>query len=413
MHITPTYQLECLLAKARKEEFACILLSNQFEDQYGRYELMAGFGETHRYRDLSLIPTTSAIPLFGYVGYDYKNNIETMLHSRHSVLVEFDRLGFVSPREWVVLGRDSQVFGNANLLHCDTIIQADNDKDLPQWRAQTLREEYLNIVEKIKIHIVEGDFYEMNYCIAFSAEITLDPYSIFLALNAISPAPFSVFLKEGDRYLLCASPERFITQFQGKLISQPIKGTRRRLGDFAQLQSDAMLLSQDLDVANELLGSEKDRSENIMIVDLVRNDLSRICQVGSVVVPSLCSLHSFSHVHQLISTVQGIPLMGISLKDVFHATFPMGSMTGAPKIAVMQYAEKLENFSRGLYSGSVGYVWNQEFDFNVVIRALQYDSQAKYLAYAVGGAITYDSIAEMEYQECLDKAASVLSVFHP
>jgi para-aminobenzoate synthetase component 1 len=264
----------------------------------------------------------------------------------------------------------------------------------------------LEHIAQIQNHIREGDFYEMNHCIAFSAQAAIDPYQTFAALNEKSPAPFACFVKDVDQYLLCASPERYMSLRNGHLISQPIKGTRKRqkTGALAQVQLDTQ-------EAVSLKHSEKDRAENIMIVDLVRNDLSRVCEPGSVKVPELCEVYTYSHVHQMISTVSGKPELGVGLKEVVHATFPMGSMTGAPKIAVMQHTEQLENFCRGLYSGSVGYVMQGTMDMNVVIRSLLYDASQKRLSYAVGGAITIDSNATEEYQECLDKAATVLSIF--
>jgi para-aminobenzoate synthetase component 1 len=278
----------------------------------------------------------------------------------------------------------------------------------PRWEAQTSKESYIDNVERIKRHIVDGDFYEMNYCIAFTAEQEMDPYDSFLLLHRKAPAPFSVFLKDGDRYLLCASPERFFGKRGDLVFSQPIKGTRPRVFRSGTSVLDSI---RDSEVAQELESSEKDRAENIMIVDLVRNDLSKVCEIGSVVVPECCAVYSFSHVHQLISTVEGRLNSAVNLDDLIRATFPMGSMTGAPKISVMQHTDQLESFARGIYSGTIGYIWKDEMDFNVVIRALQYDAQTKVLAYAVGGAITYDSVAEDEYQECLDKASAVLSIF--
>jgi para-aminobenzoate synthetase component 1 len=153
--------------------------------------------------------------------------------------------------------------------------------------------------------------------------------------------------------------------------------------------------------------SEKDRAENIMIVDLVRNDLSRVCKAGTVKVEELCQVYSFEHVHQMISTVRGELQDSVSLQDIWMATFPMGSMTGAPKRAVMEHIDRYEDFARGLYSGSVGWMWGDDFDFNVVIRALQYDASSQLLGYHVGGAITFDSSPQAEYQECLDKAAGI------
>ena len=427
--ITIAYQLECLLEKARNESFACIFLSAGRSDDRGQISLMAGFGIAEQFDDLSDVQSCPEIPVMGYLGYDYKNKIEPSLKSDLTELVEFDALKFISPERWVAVEKNGSVWGDETLLNLrgDQNVSLEvsedpltsnriessiaNDRAVrhsPQWHPQTPKETYLENVERIKQHIVDGDFYEMNYCIAFTAKEEIDPYDAFMLLSRKAPAPFSVFLKDGDRYLLCASPERFFGKRGDLIFSQPIKGTRPRVFDSMSLELDE---AQDLTVARELEKSEKDRAENIMIVDLVRNDLSKVCEVGSVQVPECCAVYSFSHVHQLISTVEGRLKPEVGLKELMHATFPMGSMTGAPKISVMQHTNQLEGFARGIYSGTVGYVWKQNMDFNVVIRALQYDSQAKTLAYAVGGAITYDSVAEQEYQECLDKASAVLSIF--
>ena len=427
--ITIAYQLECLLEKARNESFACIFLSAGRSDDHGQISLMAGFGISEQFEELSDVPSCPEIPVMGYLGYDYKNQIEPSLKSDLTQLVEFDALKFISPERWVAVEKNGSVWGDETLLNLrgDQNVSLEVSEDpltsnriessiandcavrhSPQWHPQTPKETYLENVERIKQHIVEGDFYEMNYCIAFTAMEEIDPYDAFMLLSRKAPAPFSVFLKDGDRYLLCASPERFFGKRGDLIFSQPIKGTRPRVFDSMSLELDE---AQDLAVARELEKSEKDRAENIMIVDLVRNDLSKVCEVGSVQVPECCAVYSFSHVHQLISTVEGRLKPEVGLKELMHATFPMGSMTGAPKISVMQHTNQLEGFARGIYSGTVGYVWKQNMDFNVVIRALQYDSQAKTLAYAVGGAITYDSVAEQEYQECLDKASAVLSIF--
>ena len=427
--ITIAYQLECLLEKARNESFACIFLSAGRSDDHGQISLMAGFGIAEQFSDLSDVPSCPESPVMGYLGYDYKNQIEPSLVSELTQLVEFDALKFVSPERWVAIEKNGIISGDESLLlHRSNqnsgldVSGGDHDgndrhesslsklaaKNSPQWQSQTPKETYLENVERIKQHIVDGDFYEMNYCIAFTAIEEIDPYDAFMLLSRKAPAPFSVFLKDGDRYLLCASPERFFGKRGDLISSQPIKGTRPRVFDSISSELDEV---RDCAVARELEISEKDRAENIMIVDLVRNDLSKVCEVGSVQVPECCAVYSFSHVHQLISTVEGRLKPEVGLKELMHATFPMGSMTGAPKISVMQHTNHLEGFARGIYSGTVGYVWKQNMDFNVVIRALQYDSQTNALAYAVGGAITYDSVAEQEYQECLDKASAVLSIF--
>ena len=426
--ITIAYQLECLLEKARNESFACIFLSAGRSDDHGQISLMAGFGIAEQFSDLSDVPSCPESPVMGYLGYDYKNQIEPSLVSELTQLVEFDALKFVSPERWVAIEKNGIISGDESLLlhrgnpNSGLDVSGDHDgndrhesslsklaaKSSPQWQSQTPKETYLENVERIKQHIVDGDFYEMNYCIAFTAKEEIDPYDAFMLLSRKAPAPFSVFLKDGDRYLLCASPERFFGKRGDLISSQPIKGTRPRVFDSISSELDEV---RDCAVARELEISEKDRAENIMIVDLVRNDLSKVCEVGSVQVPECCAVYSFSHVHQLISTVEGRLKPEVGLKELMHATFPMGSMTGAPKISVMQHTNHLEGFARGIYSGTVGFVWKQNMDFNVVIRALQYDSVTKTLAYAVGGAITYDSVAEQEYRECLDKASAVLSIF--
>jgi len=425
--IAKTYQLECLLQKARNESFACLFISGGRPDARGEISLMAGFGISQQFPDLISVPKSPTTPIMGYVGYDFKNQIESSLNTSHSQLVEFDALKFVSPMEWVAVDKEGVISGDGNLLDVN-VSQRDNpevrdiiniqdenqgsvglaNRCTPRWEAQTSKESYIDNVERIKRHIVDGDFYEMNYCIAFTAEQEMDPYDSFLLLHRKAPAPFSVFLKDGDRYLLCASPERFFGKRGDLVFSQPIKGTRPRVFRSGTSVLDSI---RDSEVAQELESSEKDRAENIMIVDLVRNDLSKVCEIGSVVVPECCAVYSFSHVHQLISTVEGRLNSAVNLDDLIRATFPMGSMTGAPKISVMQHTDQLESFARGIYSGTIGYIWKDEMDFNVVIRALQYDAQTKVLAYAVGGAITYDSVAEDEYQECLDKASAVLSIF--
>lgn len=414
--VTDTYILSCLLQKARETSFSCVLLSNKFEDAYGRWQYFAGFGIAQVTEDLSSVDRSADSPWFGYVSYDYKNSIEQSLSSQHASLCGFASLKFVLPEIWVGLDRNGQVHGTAEGLSLWEQIQtAENDvaqyaemdaivQPSVTWSPLTSRETYLNSVAKIQAGIVEGDYYEMNHCVAFTATAEIDPYITFLKLNGKAPAPFACFLKDGDQFLLSASPERFIAQKGKELVSQPIKGTRKR--QLAEDQAQA-----DTEAVASLKESEKDRAENIMIVDLVRNDMSRVCNSGSVHVPALCEVYTYSHVHQMISTVKGTLKEGANVKEILHATFPMGSMTGAPKIAVMQATEGLENFSRGIYSGAVGYVWKDTMDLNVVIRSLMYDASKQQLSYAVGGAITIDSVATEEYQECLDKAATVLSIF--
>ena len=249
-----------------------------------------------------------------------------------------------------------------------------------------------------------GDCYEINFCQEFFAEnIAIDALATYNKLVDISPNPFSCFYKIEDKYLLCASPERYVKKEGTTIISQPIKGTYKR-----------NLLNPITDNANKiaLQQSTKDKSENVMVVDLVRNDLSKICEQGSVEVEELFGVYTFPQVHQMISTIKGIVRDDTDFADVLKATFPMGSMTGAPKKRVMELIEHYEQTKRGVYSGCVGYINpQQDFDFNVVIRSLLYNNTNKYLSYQVGGGITFYSNAENEYEECLLKAEAMKKVF--
>ena len=262
------------------------------------------------------------------------------------------------------------------------------------------REQYLEKIASLKRHIQRGDCYEINYCQAFFAEdATIDPLYLYNALTSVSPNPFAAMYKLNDRYCLCASPERFIKKTGQLVISQPIKGTsKRNLSDtLADIQSK-----------EQLLHSEKDKTENVMIVDLVRNDLSRICTEGSVKVQELFGIYSFPQVHQMISTIEGKVAPSNHWTAILEACFPMGSMTGAPKVKVMELIDEHENFSRGLFSGSIGYVTpDGNFDFNVVIRSLFYHESKKLVSFKAGGGITFNSHAENEYEESLLKAAAI------
>ena len=248
-------------------------------------------------------------------------------------------------------------------------------------------------------HIHRGDIYEANFCQEFYAkDCEIEPYHVFKDLNKISEPPFAVFFKNEERYLLSASPERYLRKEGSKIISQPIKGTAKRL----------LSPIDDEKIAHDLMRDEKERAENVMIVDLVRNDLSKSSQKGSVRVEELCKVYTFKQVHQLISTIVS------ELKDDFHPvdvikdTFPMGSMTGAPKLSAMEIMEELEETKRGLYSGTVGYFTpDGDFDFNVVIRSILYNALERYVSLSVGSAITAKSSPEREYEECLLKAKAM------
>ena len=264
------------------------------------------------------------------------------------------------------------------------------------------RNTYLEKVNKMQWHIQRGDIYEANFCQEFYVEnIEIDPLGTFESLNTISNPPFAAFLKLEKNYLFCASPERYLQKEGNKVISQPIKGTAGRAEDPVEDEQ----LSKDLEK------DPKERSENIMIVDLVRNDLSKTGKKGSVEVEELCRIYTFKQVHKMISTITSELAEGIPAVEVLRSTFPMGSMTGAPKISAMKIIEELEESKRGLYSGAVGYFTPQnDFDFNVVIRSILYNRKSQYASFSVGSAITSKSIPEKEYEECLIKAKAMREV---
>lgn len=383
-----------LLNEAQKHDVACICLSNGFEDPYGRYEILAGFGEKACFHSPESLSGTAALKL-GFCSYDYKNSLEK-LNSRHPQAVVVPDFYFFEPQFYYSLGRNSAV-SNSNFELPEPATFTAKEVEA-KFVCLTPKEQYLGNVEQIKDCIKNGDFYEMNYCLQFESSTCLNPYALFAELNRTAPAPFASFFKYHNQFLLCSSPERFLTKSQNKLIAQPIKGTRKRM-DHHRL---------DAEIKESLAASEKDRAENIMIVDLLRNDLSRVCIPGSVEVPELCAVYSFSHVHQMISTVTGDINPDTGFAEILKASFPMGSMTGAPKIQVMKDIERFENFSRGWYSGSLGYWEAGDFDLNVIIRAIQMDTAINAMHYNVGGAITYDSVPEDEYNECLQKASGML-----
>lgn len=261
------------------------------------------------------------------------------------------------------------------------------------------KDQYINTVNKLKRHIEDGDVYEINFCMNNYAESKdFAPLVAFYRLIEKSPTPFGSFLKCRDQYVVCASPERFLKRIGEKIISQPIKGTAKR----------SRIKEEDELLRNKLFNSEKERAENMMIVDLVRNDLSQSAISGTVKVEELFGLYSFKYVHQMISTVTAIKKNENTSLSVIKKAFPMGSMTGAPKKSAIELIEKYEKYSRGVFSGSIGYFDGAtSFDFNVVIRSLFYDATTNQLNYQIGSAITYDSVAEDEYDECLLKAQAI------
>lgn len=344
---------------------------------------------------------------FGHITYDYKNEIEA-LKSKQQSSFRFANFSFFQPEVVVLLKSNGiEILHSSNPSGEKILISALNKgaslkSDNPNSRKivdLTTKEEYLQNVRKLLNHIQQGDIYEINYCIGFRYSGIIDPYATFTKLWELTEAPFSCLYKRNNQFVLCASPERYICKTGSRLISQPIKGTAAR----------SEINEIDFQQKKELRSNAKERAENIMIVDIIRNDLSRIARRGSVHVPELCEVYRYKTVYQMISTVACELKPAVTFKDIIHATFPMGSMTGAPKIRAMQLADQYENFQRGIYSGTIGYIQpNGDFDFNVVIRAIVYDREKQIAELYAGSAITANCNPEKEYEECLLKAQSMI-----
>jgi para-aminobenzoate synthetase component 1 len=349
--------------------------------------------------------------LFGYLSYDLKNDVE-QLQSNNFDGLGFPDLFFFQPKKLFLLKGNELEIQYLNM--CDDEVDEDFEEISIQCPVSSVQESqitiqqriskanYLEKASKILEHIHHGDIYEANFCMEFFAEnVAINPIEKFLKLNEISLPPFAVFFKNNSHFLLSASPERYLKKEGELIISQPIKGTAKRFSNPAEDEKSRTQLALD----------PKERSENIMITDLVRNDLSHTAQKGSVTVTELCEIYSFLQVHQMISTVTSKLDGQYTAVDAIKTTFPMGSMTGAPKISVMKIIENLEETKRGLYSGAVGYFTpSGDFDFNVVIRSILYNQERKYVSFSVGSAITSQSIPEKEYEECLLKAKAMREV---
>ncbi|MFC2118343.1 anthranilate synthase component I family protein [Bacteroidota bacterium] len=388
-----------------KKEYDCIMAvgseSEVFSDGKDSFSLLKDFHSKNK--DW----------LFGLFSYDLKNENEK-LYSSNVDNICFPELHFFRPKkilfikdnilETAYLSAKMDNQADVDFLYINNIsLEKHKEKlkiDINLIRSRYTRNEYIATIKKIKQHIQFGDIYELNLCQEFYLEkIELLPIHTYLVLNKVSPTPFSSFYRLNETYLMCASPERFLKKTDRKIYSQPIKGTAARL-----------MNKIDDDIQKDTLRNDpKEIKENIMIVDLVRNDLSKTAEKASVKVEELCGIYSFPQVHQMISTICSTLKKDVAFTDAIKFAFPMGSMTGAPKIRAMELIEKYERTRRGLYSGAVGYISPEEdFDFNVIIRSILYNSEKKYLSYIVGGAITSDSVPEKEYEECMIKAKAMM-----
>jgi para-aminobenzoate synthetase component 1 len=413
-----------LLAWSQQFREVVFLDSNEHQDHYSQYDCILAVDaftslktdQFNAFESLKQYQQTTKDWLFGHLSYDLKNDVEVLYSANYDGL-QFPDLFFFQPKKIFLLkGNDLEI---RYLNMCDDELELDyteihlttvnrqlktasHQPTTVNIQQRISKEIYVEKVGKMLEHIHHGDIYEANFCMEFYAENkTIHPLEKFLKLNKISQAPFSVFFKNHQHYLLSASPERYLKKEAERIISQPIKGTARRFTDVAADETSK----------KNLVNDPKERAENIMIADLVRNDLSRTAQKGSVKVAELCGIYSFLQVHQMISTITSKLKDEYSALDVLKTTFPMGSMTGAPKISAMQIIENLEETKRGLYSGTVGYFTPEnDFDFNVVIRSILYNQEKQYVSFSVGSAITSLSIPENEYDECMLKAKAMFEV---
>ncbi|WP_281846824.1 anthranilate synthase component I family protein [Olleya namhaensis] len=412
-----------LLSWSQQFDDVVWLDSNQYQQQYSSYDAVlavdafTGFQTDYKnaFEQFKEYQTLANDWVFGYLSYDLKNDVEHLKSTNYDGLA-FPDLYFFQPKKIFLIKGDTVEMQYLKMV--DDEVEMDlnqirqykdegrdnlpNENDPIKIELRIEKDAYFDKIKTMLSHIHRGDIYEANFCQEFYAEDTvINPLEIYNKLNAISKPPFATFLKLNDKYLMSASPERYIKKEGTKIISQPIKGTAKREDDFIL---DSIL-------KNNLVMDQKERSENVMIVDLVRNDLSQTATKGSVKVEELCKIYTFDQVHQMISTVTSQVAENTHPIDIIKSTFPMGSMTGAPKISAMKIIETLEETKRGLYSGAVGYISpTGDFDFNVVIRSILYNASNKYVSYSVGGAITAKSDPLNEYEECLLKAKAMRTV---
>ncbi len=404
-----------MLSWANRFNICCFLDNHQYDLPHHSMECLVGVGVIDVFEpgldffdSLKRFNANCNDWIFGHFSYDCKNYIET-LGSSHPDSIGFPDAFLFVPEVVLQLTDDSLTIGifegEASSIFKEIITEETQNAPVPKvdLTPRIDKQTYLDRIGQLKRHIQRGNCYEINFCQEFyNDHAVVDFVQVYKALRDVSPNPFSAYYRLNDKYLACASPERYVKKVGNNIISQPIKGTAPR-DHFNSL----------VDEANKLMLSEteKERSENVMIVDLVRNDLGKICQEGSVQVDELMSVYSFPNVHQMISTISGRLADNVGIAEVLQATFPMGSMTGAPKKRVMELIEQYEGSKRGIYSGTVGYIApNKDFDFNVVIRSIMYNSANKYLSYQVGSGITFFSDAEKEYEECLLKAEAITGV---
>lgn len=337
--------------------------------------------------------------LFGYLGYDLKNEIEN-LSSTNTTYIDFPDALLFSPKTIVEINQDGDYKVLKGSIDFDKLDESYSDNEgnvFLKLKKSESEANYISKIKKAQDFIKEGDFYEINLSHPIEFEFRGEAWHLYKKMKEVGAVPFASYLKLDDKSVCSASPERFLSRKNGELCSQPIKGTISRSS------------KNEIKKIKALQNNEKERAENLMIVDLVRNDLNRIAIKGSVRVKDLFQIQTFETVHQMVSTVCCDVEDSTSSFDIIKSCFPMGSMTGAPKIAAMKAIEELEDYKRGIYSGAMGYLKpNGDFDFNVVIRTAQVEGDT--LIYPVGGAITSDSIPEKEWEETWIKARALINI---
>ncbi|MCS7073052.1 MAG: anthranilate synthase component I family protein [Bacteroidia bacterium] len=385
------------LSQFRYAIFLCTAPETQ--DAYGEWDWLAAASTNEQAELVTISQVESAPkPILGGIQYDWKNEIEPELKEHHQTNPPF--LKFFKPDWWIgKKTKFSELEWNGKVpfqeLFSEEPISMHSSQPV-HFQSNFTKEEYIATIHRIKDLILDGDFYELNFAQEWSAWVKdCEPASWFRKLLRQSPVPMAAYFKWKTEHYLCISPERFLKlNSLNQLISQPIKGTAKRPRD----------LVQEKIIIDKLANDEKIRAENVMIVDLVRNDLHRSCLKNSVYVPKLFEIQRYANLFHVVSTVVGQKRDNITALQAIQNTFPAGSMTGAPKFRVMERISELERTPRGMYAGSIGYIFEDTFDFNVVIRTLVWNEKTNRLSYHSGGAITFDSNPEQEYEETLLKA---------
>lgn len=400
-------------------EEVCFFQSNGYHDEYSNINSLLAVHAKLKFEFFEQGDTFEQLEKFrakhpntwmpGFFSYDLKNETES-LTSRFENPLDFPEAFFFIPRTiikfWeakVEIESDNPQEIYAKIIRYNNASTSENCSNVKVERKMS-KKEYLEAFDKLQGHIQRGDIYEVNLCQEFFVkEVKINPLLLYSKLNSLSPTPFSCYVKVGNKFILSASPERFLAKRGNQLVSQPIKGTAPR----------GKTIEEDEQIKRTLRSNPKELAENVMIVDLVRNDLTKSALPGTVRADKQFEIHSFKQVHQLISTISCQLAKNTSAIQAIKNTFPPGSMTGAPKISAMQLCEIYESSKRGIYSGAVGYFDpNNDFDFNVVIRSILYNQETGYLSFHTGGAITLEANGEKEYEECLLKASAILRVLN-